>query len=50
MQIGVECSLPSIVTPMRDKSQVLSIVGMAFVSVIIVYLFLFVSCGLAFGM
>ncbi len=49
MQIGVECSLPSIVTPMRDKSQVLRIVGMAFVSIIIVYLFLFVSCGLAFG-
>jgi amino acid permease len=42
-------SLPSIVTPMRDKSQVLRIVGMAFVSIIIVYLFLFVSCGLAFG-
>ncbi|KAH9574668.1 hypothetical protein CY35_01G070700 [Sphagnum magellanicum] len=42
-------SLPSIVTPMRDKSQVLRIVGLAFVSVIIVYLFLFVSCGLAFG-
>jgi hypothetical protein len=28
---------------------VLRIVGMAFVSIIIVYLFLFVSCGLAFG-
>jgi amino acid permease len=43
-------SLPSIVTPMRDKSRVLRIVGMAFMSVIVVYLFLFISCGLAFGM
>ncbi|CAK9881645.1 unnamed protein product [Sphagnum jensenii] len=42
-------SLPSIVTPMRDKSRVLRIVGMAFMSVIVVYLFLFISCGLAFG-
>jgi hypothetical protein len=35
---------------MRDKSRVLRIVGMAFMSVIVVYLFLFISCGLAFGM
>lgn len=44
-----ECSLPSIVTPMRDKSHLQRIVAVAFGSVIVVYLLLFITSGLAFG-
>jgi hypothetical protein len=38
-----------IITPMRDKSHLQRIVAVAFGSVIVVYLLLFVTSGLAFG-
>lgn len=43
-------SLPGIITPMRDKSHLQRIVAVAFGSVIVVYLLLFVTSGLAFGL
>uniref|UniRef100_A0A7I4FCT5 Amino acid transporter transmembrane domain-containing protein n=1 Tax=Physcomitrium patens TaxID=3218 RepID=A0A7I4FCT5_PHYPA len=43
-------SLPGIITPMKDKSNLQRIVQFAFGSVIVVYLLLFVTSGLAFGL
>lgn len=43
-------SLPGIITPMRDKSHLQHIVALAFGSVIVVYLLLFITSGLAFGL
>lgn len=45
----LSCSLPGIITPMKDKSHLQRIVAMAFGSVVFVYLLLFITSGLAFG-
>ncbi|CAM6108843.1 unnamed protein product [Calypogeia fissa] len=43
-------SLPSIITPMKDKSRLLKLTSIAFGLVLIIYMLLFVTCLFAFGM
>lgn len=43
-------SLPGIITPMRDKSLIGTVLLSAFIGVFLLYLLLFISCGVAFGL
>lgn len=43
-------SLPGIITPMREKSLISRVTFVAFVGIFFIYLLLFISCGLAFGL
>ncbi|CAI5476365.1 unnamed protein product [Closterium sp. Yama58-4] len=42
-------SLPGIITPMREKSFIRVVLVSAFLGVFLLYLLLFLSCGIAFG-
>ncbi|CAI5515337.1 unnamed protein product [Closterium sp. Naga37s-1] len=42
-------SLPGIITPMREKSFIRVVLFSAFLGVFVLYLLLFLSCGIAFG-
>ena len=42
-------SLPGIITPMRDKAKIPQVTRAAFVGVFIIYMLLFITCGVAFG-
>lgn len=42
-------SLPGIITPMREKNLIPRVITGAFVAIFILYLLLFLACGVAFG-